>query len=131
MNKNIFLDIAQDLEMRATKIADKVARRFKKKEEVEDPYWKSLTIAANDMSALMLDERYPAMRYLVTELTKKLSIQIDSILTGDIANYSREKRADLAAIPAAQSQLLRYLMESPEKAVQLVRDTVEPVGEDE
>ena len=130
MSGNVFEEIASDLELRASKIADKIARRFKKKEEPEDPYWKELVKAAGDMSALMQDERYPAMQFLVTELTAKLSKQINGMLTGDFAGYSREKRADLAAIPAAQYQLLRYLLESPEKAVQLVKETVEPKGND-
>ena len=125
---NPFLDLVRDAEIRAKDMVEKIARRFERKPVVEDPYWKEMTKAAGEMSALMLDEKYPAMVFLVTELTKKLSTQQNIILSGEFSGYSREKRADMAAIIAGQIQLLAYLIESPVKAVELVRGITEPKG---
>ena len=119
---NPFVELAEEVGSRYAKIADRVKRKLSGKEKEKDLYLAELREAAKDCHSLMLDVRYPSMQKFLTGTRDRLNEQLQLILTSDFGNYTRESRADRAAVVAAEIHVLNNIIEYPERIIDELKE---------
>ncbi len=106
-------------------IADRQTKRIQNhynRVKSESEYWKEMEKGAGDWRLLMSDPRYPSAMKFMNETKKILDNQMKSYLNGNFPNYTREERTDKAVIPAVQSQIIEYLMNEPDRVIDLIKE---------
>ena len=106
-------------------ISDRTVKKFKSRLETkktENDIEKKLLEQAKEVQALMKDMRYGSFQEFLAEVKNRLNLNLEFVLTQDFKNYTREARADKAAILSAQIWILKTLIEYPEKVLERVSD---------
>lgn len=75
---------------------------------------------ANAWVTIMADPRYPEAMRLLNRLREKLTDDMHTVLAGQTGSYSREERADRAAMLSAQILLLKYLVSEPDRIIAIL-----------
>ena len=99
---------------------DKLKKRFTRQSDPDK--WDVLKGEAKSWHSLMSDGRYPIGKRFLDKVKCILQANMQIVLMCNTPKYSREERVDKAAIIAGQVQLLEYLMNDPERAVDMVKD---------
>ena len=118
---DILDQVVNDVKDRARRIADRISAP-RSSELAEKDKQEKLLAKVKSMQALLKDERYVDFQDIVNGLQVRLEENLRTVLVKDFANYSRIARADKAAIIAAQLEILRVLINEPNKVIELMKE---------
>lgn len=113
-------DIGDKIREISQRQSDKIKARYEKK-KTESEYWKEIEKSAEDWRAIMNSPSYSGAKRFLEETIAKLQEQEDAILCGAINPYTREERADKAGLISAQKLIVKYLMNEPERVIDLMK----------
>lgn len=122
MERNVFTEFTEQIQGINEKAGIQLKKLFQPKPKPVDVYWKEIEEEAKGMTAFITDPVYADYQKVLNALKKELENKLEFALTGFGEYYSREQRADRAAVVQGQITLLKYLLECPEKAINLVRE---------
>jgi len=120
---NIFEDIGNKVKASLDSRAER--RRQDKAVDIEERAKQEKYKAdALEFKSLMADSRYTAFQGFIDNTQKELEDLQQRILTSDWTGYTREARADKAAIIASQIGILRLLREHPENVLKKIVESL-------
>ena len=114
---NIYEEIANNVTTSIKGRAERIKQRDAAK-LLDDSAKKQYEADLLEAQSIMRDPRYPALQRFFSQSGDMLREKLKGVLIGDWHGYSREARADKAAIINAQIALLEEIQNAPKNIIE-------------